>query len=103
MKSYILHIHSILIHMSRFQVVLVVIYLARNLGSYVMVSRGKGNRSQRVVGVLPYCLHFFLFTSDYSRLWFIYLLSSLFNEYINAMATDLPLGHSILTGRFNLL
>ena len=69
---------------------LVIIFLAKNLGNYVRLVmlcyvkvRLKGGKKEtahhsRSAAVL--CLQFFLFTSDYSRLWFIYLLLSLFNE-----------------------
>ena len=66
-------------HTSRFQAVLVIIYLTKNLGSYVRLVmlcyvmvrlKGEGRRRQRVLaGVLLCCVYsFFLFISDYSRL-----------------------------------
>ena len=69
---------------------LVIIYLTKNLESYVRLVmlcevmvrlRAEGRRGQHVrAGVSMFCVYSFLNTFDYSRLWFIYLLLSLFNE-----------------------
>ena len=60
---------------------LIIIYLTKNLGSYVrlvMLYWVMVRLNSRSAALLR--LQCFLFTSDHSRPWFIYLLLSLFNE-----------------------